>query len=248
MGWRVEGPEAKGDGDGSGGVGQQGQAALAAGSWGCCLAGVWEREGASGVHLPKHGCGARGALVWSGGRPQLPLRGLGSQTPASVSGGCRAGPTPPCEKHTAAASRDTRSPVDSEALDPALLCLPPHPAAPRSWTWGCPGSTGLLPPGSRGWSERQTPPAPPQATAPASAEPAPPRKPGPPSFPNQTGSGSAQMPFVNVLANSWRPETKAGSLARTTRPGGLWTPIQHSSAKSAPTSGHPASATQPQLP
>lgn len=37
-----------------------------------------------------------------------------------------------------------------------------------------------------------------------------------PSTPNQMASSLAQMPFVNVLANTWRPETKIGSLARTT--------------------------------
>lgn len=54
--------------------------------------------------------------------------------------------------------------------------------------------------------------------APASAGPAPTVTATglPPSTPNQMASSLAQMPFVNVLANTWRPETKIGSMAKTT--------------------------------
>lgn len=107
--------------------------------------------------------------------------------------------------------------LSSGALGPAgdsrpRECCPP-PACLLAWQLprARPGVPGGLAP--QRWAAPNEPrgPSPGRPLLPGRAS-----WPKPPSSPTLAASGLAQTPFVNVLASTWRPETKAGGLAGTT--------------------------------
>lgn len=103
-----------------------------------------------------------------------------------------------------------------------ITCLLASLAAPQRETWGSCGCWSPAPPRGRE-QPRVSPKADPSGPSPGpsvfgwQSQ----RAPRPPSSPTPAASGSAQTPFVNVLASTWRPETRAGGWPRPPQPGGL---------------------------